>query len=160
MTDKKLEARLVYNGTWKEAYMEEYSLTEDETLIGRAGVSGRDVVIPHDSVDYTGEGYDEKGVSKCIRASRYHARIFREQDKFVFIDLGSKIGTYINGIKLGEPQPEPWRVRFCHSNDYYNDREPKIRERNKGRIILSDGDIITLGLEMYGNKHEFIFRLS
>ena len=156
MSEKRLEARLIYNGLWKEAYKEVYLLTEDVTIIGRSG----DIKLPYDSVGYIGEGHDEIGVHKEIRTSRSHARIVRKQDRYVLEDVGSKTGIYVNGNKLGEPQPEPWRVRFCHSEDYYSQREPRIRKRNEGKISLNDGDVITLGQEMYANKHEFVFRNS
>ena len=156
MTTKKLEARLVYNGYWKDGYNEEYHLTQNITAIGRLG----DIELPYDSVEYIGEGHDEMGVQKAIRTSRSHAKILKEKDQYILEDVGSKTGTYVNGTKLGEPQTEPWKARFCHSKDYYNSREPQIRERNKGRIFLSDGDVITLGQEMYDNKHEFVFRCS
>jgi len=158
MNDKKLEARLVYNGNWK-AYRAEYPLVQDITTIGRLDHS--DIVLPDDCVTYVGEGHDDVGFSIGIRTSRRHARIVREKDGFVLEDLGSKVGTFVNGIKLGEPQLEPWKVRFCHSADYYSKREPQIIERNKGRAILKDGDIITLGMEIYPHhKHEFVFRNS
>jgi len=155
MSEEKLEARLVYNGTWSRAYEGEYPLTQDITTIGRSG----DIQLSNDYVAYLGEGHEEIGVRKGISTSRNHAQIVRVEDQFVLVDLGSKTGTYVNGTKLGEFQPEPWKVRFCHSEDYYGHREPLIRERNIGTIFLSDGDVITLGQEMYGNRHEFVFRI-
>jgi len=152
--EKKLKAKLVYNGSWNE-YEKEYFLTQNVTSIGRGG----NIDLPFDSVEYIGEGYDEKGVGKIIRTSRNHAIILREGDKFILKDMGSKTGTYVNGIKIGEPQPDPWKVRFCHSENYYNEREPKIRERNKGKVTLNNGDIITLGKEMYADQHEFVFKI-
>lgn len=150
------EAKIIYvhNGALEKAC--EYSLKEDITSIGRDG----DIELLLDTVIYMGEGHDEIGVEKGIRTSREHARILREGNSFIIEDIGSKTGTYINGEKLGKPHNEPWKVRFCHSDDYYSIREPEIRQNNKGREVLNDGDIITLGQEMYGDRHKLIFKLS
>lgn len=157
MNSQNLQAKLVYNGSMNDEYLSEYLLVKDETTIGRMG----DIELcVHDLVEYIGEGYDEKGVEKVMRVSRDHARILRNKERFVLEDMGSKTGTYVNGVKLGEPQPEPWKVRFCHSENYYTVREPQIRERNKGKAELKEGDIISLGQEMFGDKHQFIFRIE
>jgi len=152
-----LKARLVYSGSSPELYTREYNLDRDETFIGRAG----HVLTPSEWLDYIGEGHGEKGKQKEISTSRMHARILREDGQFRIEDLGSLIGTYINGEKLGKEQAEPWKVRYCHSGDpkeYHNVRKPNIRNRNKGNTILNDRDVITLGQEMFGDSHQFTFR--
>lgn len=136
---------------------DEFPLDKDVVTIGRAG----DIGLPEDDwVQYIGEGHDEIGIKKEIQTSRLHARIVREGESFFLEDSGSKVGTYLNGKKLGKPQEEPWKVRFCHSADYYPVREPRIRENNKSRAELKHGDKILLGKEMYGDAHTFEFRLA
>ena len=154
MAKEKLEAKLLYNGSLKEEYNPEYPLTKKVTTIGRLG----DIQLQAEFVTYVGEGYDEIGASKYIRLSRKHAKISIVGKQFILEDVGSKVGTYLNGQKLGSFQPDTWKARFCHSADYYGKREPKIRERNRGKAILRDGDTITFGQEIYNNQHEFIFR--
>lgn len=147
------EAKIIYNG-------KPFLLNKEVITIGRE--DGSDILLPDpDWVEYYGKGHDEVGVKKEIRTSRKHARILIECGNFIIEDVGSKVGTYVNGEKLGESQPESWEVRYCRSAgyyDYHNQREPKIRERNKGRKVLVDGDVITLGQEMYGELHKLVFR--
>jgi pSer/pThr/pTyr-binding forkhead associated (FHA) protein len=138
----------------KEEYNPEYPLTKKVTTIGRLG----DIQLQAEFVTYAGEGYDEDGSQKYIRLSRKHAKISIVGKQFILEDVGSMVGTYVNGQKLGSFQPDPWKARFCHSEDYYSKRKPQIIERNKGKAALKDGDRITFGQEMYDNQHEFIFR--
>jgi|SRR3972149_1369790 len=156
-------AVLVYVGSrsswhykFKRISQNEFPLDRDVVTIGRAGNIG----LPEDDwVSYIGEGHDEIGVKKEIQTSRFHAQIVREVEMFFLEDMGSKVGTYVNGKKLGKPQEEPWKVRYCHSPDYYPVREPRIRENNKGRAELKHGDRISLGQEIYGDAYAFEFRL-
>jgi len=151
-----IKARLVHIGDSTRYETKVFPIDKDIITIGRLG----DVELPsEDWVDYVGEGHDQVGVEKAIQTSREHARILRQDDKFVLEDVGSKVGTYVNGEKLGNPHKEPWKVRFCHSPDYYPVREPKIRENNRGSVEIHDEDIITLGEEMYQNAHAFRFEV-
>jgi len=150
------KAQLIFIGTSTKYVSTIFPLEEDITTIGRAG----DIELPdEDWIDYIGEGYNEVGVEKSIRTSRRHARILKQDGRFVLEDVGSKVGTYVNGNKLGNPQKESWKVRFCHSPNYYGEREPQIRENNKGSVELHDEDLISLGREMYEDAHLFRFEL-
>ena len=154
MANEKLEAKLIYNGSLKKGYNEEYPLTKEVTTIGRSG----DIQLQTAFIEYVGESYDEIDMPKFIRLSRKHAEIRIVGKQFILEDVGSKAGTYVNGQKLGGFQPDHWKERFCHSADYYSKREPQIRERNKGKAALRDGDTITFGQEMFDDQHEFIFK--
>lgn len=153
MAKEKLEAKLVYSGSLSAGYNELYPLTKKVTTIGRLG----DIKLLSDHMVYLGKGYSEFGITKYIRLSREHAKISIVGNKFVLADVGSLVGTYVNGQKLGSFQPDPWEERYCHSANYDSRRKPMIRERNKGKVVLREGDKITLGQEMYNTQHEFTF---
>ncbi|NIO44798.1 MAG: FHA domain-containing protein [Candidatus Aenigmarchaeota archaeon] len=151
------KVQLVHIGTSSRYETKVFPIKKDVTTIGRIG----DIQLPReDWVHYLGEGHDEKGVKKVIQTSREHARILKQDGKFTIEDVGSKVGTYVNGKKLGKPQKEPWKTRFCHSDDYYTKREQQIREANKGSRKLHDGDEISFGREIYAYEHLFRFEVK
>ena len=59
-----------------------YPLTASETILGRSETCE----IPIDSPT----------------VSRHHARITRQGDAFILDDLGSTLGTYVNGAAIGK----------------------------------------------------------
>lgn len=63
----------------------EFPLTKEVITIGRG--SGNDIVLPDP------------------RVSRQHAEIRRQDDEFIITDLGSTNGTFVNGVRIEEPQP-------------------------------------------------------
>jgi phosphoserine phosphatase RsbU/P len=62
-----------------------YALDRDETVIGRQ---------PECDIVLTGE-----------RISRRHARVVRRPKGFVVEDLGSRNGTFVNGVPIADPRP-------------------------------------------------------
>ena len=57
-----------------------------------------------------GRGRNNDLVLNSVYASRRHAWIWRQGDRFILEDLGSTHGTYVNGLRLTAP-------RFLHHDD-------------------------------------------
>jgi len=138
-----LTARLVYVGTSTESFARDHVITGITTL-GRCGK----IEFPEDAVVYT----REPDKTDCgIRLSRNHARIFRKGRKFLLEDVGSLVGTYVNGKKIGKRQPRPLNERYRSKDD------EAVRARNQGSVELKSGDVIAFGIEMFNDKYKFRF---
>ena len=70
----------------------EFPLTATETVVGRGGDAG--IVIDSQAI------------------SRRHAKITVDDDRVILEDLGSKNGTFVDGIRLDKPIPISDGVHF------------------------------------------------
>ncbi len=152
-----LRAKLQYIGDLKE-FQAEYPLEQEVTTIGRK--DGSDIVLFPQSNPWFSTNL--KNGPTRLAVSRKHAQIVREGGKFYIEDLGSLVGTYVNGKKIGEcPLKEIYSKLYRHGGSDSSLDDP-IREKNRGKIKLENGDKIGLGEEIFSEKdrYQFVFRTS
>src|SRR5262249_13973130 len=90
---------------------------------------------PSRVIDFDSLGAFDKGVS------RTHARIIRQNNKFLIEDLGSSNGTFVNGHSLRPQQPVPLK----------NGDEIRLGELRMGIYVLgaSNAD----NVQEHGSNH-------
>ena len=65
-------------------------------------------------------------------------------ETYVLVDNGSMLGTWVNYFaKVGEECPRDKPIKGVHD----------VRKKNIGRVPISDGDIVTIGLDGHGEEH-------
>ncbi len=145
-----LKAKLQYTGNLS-GFPLEYSVDKDIITIGRE--DGSDIVLyPQQSAWFP---VNLGSYPKKLATSRKHAQIIRESDGFFIEDMGSLVGTSVNGKKLGEGP-----LKKIYQEFYDPDSSEQIREKNKGKIKLKDGDKIILGEEAFLKEYySFIFKI-
>ncbi len=104
---------------------------------------GRDCIVDYEDLESN---------PKSLSLSRQHAIIYVTEEGIFLEDLGSKVGTYVNGVKIGEDfaliHPD-WKQR-----DYKED-DQRIRDVNSGITQIFPDDIIELGIEMFPGVHKY-----
>ncbi len=149
-----LKAKLQYTGKLS-GFPLEYSIDKDITTIGRRDNS--DIILyPQEGVWFP---VDLGGSPNKLATSRKHAQIIRESNDFYIEDVGSLVGTSVNGKKLGECPLKEIYTKFY--NNYQPDSSGKlIREKNRGKIKLKNGDKIVLGEQAFLKEYySFIFKI-
>lgn len=150
-----LTAKLEYTGKLDFLLSKEYIIDKDVKTIGRSENS--DIILHPTSNVYFSVDLGRKPIQLPIL--RNHARIIKERNNFYVEDLGSLVGTFVNGRKLGEGSLKQIYKEFYDGTDSCAE---KIREKNKGIIKLKNKDKITLGEGIFKEKnlYSFIFRVK
>lgn len=150
-----LTAKLDYTGKLDFLLSKEYIIDKNVTTIGRSKDS--DIILhPTNNVYFS---VDLGGKPMQLPILGNHARIIKEGDNFYIEDLGSLVGTSVNGRKLGSG---PLKQTYRKFYDGTESCAEKIREKNKGIIKLKNKDKITLGEGIFKDKnlYSFIFRVK
>jgi len=91
----------------------------------------------------------QDGRERVLSIGQKHAHVSTENESFFVEDLGSLVGTFINGIKIGEDlsviHPD-WKER------QYRKNAERIAQMNSGRLEVEIGCQIELGKEVFGNE--------
>jgi len=69
--------------------------------------SAQKFLLSHDLVTIGRSPDNSLVLSSDLTVSRHHAQISQENNSYVFTDLNSSDGTYLNGIKLSPHTPQP-----------------------------------------------------
>lgn len=91
----------------------------------------------------------QNGEDRTLYIGPKHARVSAEMGEVFVEDLGSLIGTFIDGAKIGEDLSEihpDWRERR------YSENEEKIKKMNRGKVKVELGCIIQIGKEVFEDK--------